>query len=255
MSIKHLCDDTVQVSQNYCIRNDDKTVLAVACPCGRCSEGPIHLALPKCPHRGQSVTVVAVDIDVVIDDPFPLPAGFRVNFIFTGQGDGPNFFNGWQVDKTPISNLVFGEGHNLADPETIGPNNPVIFKSYVNTSGMGPNNVATDKFTILVEGTYLVTYGINGTPFAAGSDNPDTTVAIAFAAFVNGNEIARSVALGPPMGPAGAFTSAHTSFLIALSVNDVLEIRNITASSILGPEVIRLQSPSGAYLVITQVTP
>jgi hypothetical protein len=64
MCIKHLDHHVVQTNENYIIRDCDKTIIVLAPDAG---DGPIRLRLPRHPYRGQKLTIVAAEVDVLID--------------------------------------------------------------------------------------------------------------------------------------------------------------------------------------------
>lgn len=118
MSAKHYRRHVVKVDDDYKIRKCDKVVLVESSVEER--SAPIHVTLPKKDlSPGHTVEVVAVNIDVVVDDPFTVPEGTSATFLFTGL-NSPAPFGAWQISRGVESFLPGPTGPTGA----IGPTGP-----------------------------------------------------------------------------------------------------------------------------------
>ena len=270
----------VVIYEDYKIKDCDKTIIAEICPD---DNGPLHVKLPCNPPLGTEILIVATNVDVIVDDPFRIPAGTQARFTFVDV-TSTSFFERWSVLSLisptgangptgpvgPISGPTGSGGAtgptgpegNFGEQGATGPTGPtgpstisasgqaangvqervfgtdstpggadVVFNQQLTTNNMLPpsGTLPVSQLTVVIAGTYQISFSIIGTSFPSGSDTPDDTVPLIFTVMVNG--VARIKAQASPIPN---FPTTLNSFFnpVSLNADDVVSLRNSSAEDV-----------------------
>ena len=96
--VKHH-EHAVKTDQNYHIKECDKTIIVLSGG----NTNPIHLSLPQHPDIGQEITILAIDIDVVVDMTalLEIPQGTKAELTFIGVSSEV-LFEEWFLTFNPL---------------------------------------------------------------------------------------------------------------------------------------------------------